>query len=571
MAALKVETSTWVRDSHDLFDYEADQLERKRFYLWKAGRLFRQHTDVRILREGDKPPPHGDYLFSVKPYRDGKYQITPAERNFGSPECSITPKKLWTIVKELPNHYHNLQENDIIKLGRFKLRVKQLVKNSTQNAEVKLDEFEAPTTAATTEEMVTMQCRICLLEGNQENDPLICPCQCKGSIKFVHVECLRHWVNGKINISDDQQNTFFFRQINCELCKTVFPSSVQVNEERLQIVKVPLTPPPFIVLENINSHRGVHVISMAEKKDLRLGRGHESDVRIPDVSISRYHATIRFVNDAFQLSDNSSKFGTLVAMRRAYNLEKDDKLAVQVGRSMVMLLVDDSAPTTDDIIDASETLTATVVGQEGEVPSDTNAEPPEGLLDENSRIPGPPPPLEVGPCDNWQRDGMDIERRGDDNYRPNLPVGAAILRRDGIGGFGSRMDERITMFRDNQQAPFYEGPNNDYTMNENGSAAGEHHHPNYDQMAPFQMFAPNTMAPFFMPFTTRQPSQGAPPPFSHQIPPSRSSFSGSSILQSFPHAVPLPSDSAAATCPPMTIPPSPPSFLNNEASGSGEP
>ena len=34
--------------------------------------------------------------------------------------------------------------------------------------------------------------------------------------------------------------------------------------------------------------RGLHVISLAENKLLKLGRGHESDVRIADVSISRF-------------------------------------------------------------------------------------------------------------------------------------------------------------------------------------------------------------------------------------------------------------------------------------------
>lgn len=46
------------------------------------------------------------------------------------------------------------------------------------------------------------------------------------------------------------------------------------------------------------------------------GRGHESDVRIPDVSISRHHATIKFVEGAFFLEDHNSKFGTLVALRK---------------------------------------------------------------------------------------------------------------------------------------------------------------------------------------------------------------------------------------------------------------
>eukprot|EP00922_Rhytidocystis_sp_ex-Travisia-forbesii_P017424 GHVS01025987.1.p1 GENE.GHVS01025987.1~~GHVS01025987.1.p1 ORF type:complete len:622 (-),score=130.91 GHVS01025987.1:474-2339(-) len=376
LAALCVETHTWVRDSHDLFDYEANTLKRKLFYLTRAAKAFRSNTDVSILKEGDPFPTLADYLFSVKLNREGKYLIFPAERNLGGPQSGLNPKKLWTIVKELPEKNYSLQENDVIKLGRFKLRVKQLVRAGDVVPEVKLDDCDTPITAASSEEMILMQCRICLLEGNQEDDPLICPCQCRGSIKFVHVECLRHWVNGKINITDDQRNTFFFRQIQCELCKTVFPSSINFNSEKIQIVKVPTTEPPFIVLENLvgNSQRGVHVISMAEKKDLKLGRGHESDVRIPDVSISRYHATIRFVGDCFQLSDNDSKFGTLVAMRKAQAIEKDETMSIQVGRSMVQLSVDQGVPADACIKDVSDTLAQNEPATDGST-SDTNGEP----------------------------------------------------------------------------------------------------------------------------------------------------------------------------------------------------
>lgn len=42
--------------------------------------------------------------------------------------------------------------------------------------------------------------------------------------------------------------------------------------ERMQVVTVPKTEPPFLVLENmVGSHqKGVHVISMSSKKDLKL-------------------------------------------------------------------------------------------------------------------------------------------------------------------------------------------------------------------------------------------------------------------------------------------------------------
>lgn len=63
----------------------------------------------------------------------GKFSVYPADRNLpllpGAPP--LQPKKLWLIVKELRTGNHQLQELDVIKLGRFKLRVKQLVKSGT--------------------------------------------------------------------------------------------------------------------------------------------------------------------------------------------------------------------------------------------------------------------------------------------------------------------------------------------------------------------------------------------------------------------------------------------------------
>lgn len=36
-------------------------------------------------------------------------------------------------------------------------------------------------------------CRICFEGASLENGPLIAPCQCNGSLKYVHVECLELW------------------------------------------------------------------------------------------------------------------------------------------------------------------------------------------------------------------------------------------------------------------------------------------------------------------------------------------------------------------------------------------
>lgn len=86
-----------------------------------------------------------------------------------------------------------------------------------------------------------------------------------------------------------------------------------------------------------HSSRGLHVISLADNKLLKLGRGHESDVRISDVSISRCHATIRVHEGQVVLEDNNSKFGTLIAMKKPRLLDTTNTISIQVGRTVLSL------------------------------------------------------------------------------------------------------------------------------------------------------------------------------------------------------------------------------------------
>eukprot|EP00382_Lankesteria_abbotti_P000781 CAMPEP_0113844246 /NCGR_PEP_ID=MMETSP0372-20130328/141_1 /TAXON_ID=340204 /ORGANISM="Lankesteria abbotti" /LENGTH=582 /DNA_ID=CAMNT_0000813249 /DNA_START=152 /DNA_END=1900 /DNA_ORIENTATION=+ /assembly_acc=CAM_ASM_000359 len=360
--ALTIDCETWQRDSHDLFDYEARSVHKCRIVASRGFRVVRNGTSVRAYAEGD-PGQHtdgsADLLMHVR-IRDGRYVVIPADRSH--PNNSILPKKLFLIVKELPEEHHVLQEGDIIKLGRFKLKVKQLASQIQGEPvpELKLDDTDVGLSEVSHEYIDSpntpldgqpMQCRICLLEGGSPKDPLVCPCQCKGSIKYVHVDCLRHWINGKLNFSDERR--FFYKITPCELCKQQYPSTINLpTGEKIQIVKVPNIQAPFIVLENlIGVSRGIHFSSLAGKDELKLGRGHESDVRIPDVSISRYHATIRFneTEREFTLDDHKSKFGTLISLRRPHYLSAGEKFSVQVGRTVLRFLADETVPCVDEI------------------------------------------------------------------------------------------------------------------------------------------------------------------------------------------------------------------------------
>ncbi|KAH0487244.1 MAG: hypothetical protein KVP17_004211 [Porospora cf. gigantea B] len=337
-AALEIFSRTWTRDSHDLFDYEAnaEHMKIQKFYVPRSAKVYRIEELVHVAA-GDsfRLPDRSDWLCGIK-YRehDNRYVIQPAERTQVS--MTFNPKRLWLIVREIPGAVYRLQKGDLIKLGRYKLRVRQLVREGDpQMPEFSVEESEMSSPVLAEEEALTIQCRICLLEGSTREDPLICPCTCKGSIKYVHVDCLRRWVSGQLNISvspwkePNQTGThdiFFYKSVPCELCKTTYPSHVTVGTDRLSIARVPLLTPPFILLENVvgQTHSGgTYVCPMSERKVLRLGRGHDSEVRIPDVSISRTHATVTFEDGEFFLRDNQSKFGTLVSMKKPFFVDPD--------------------------------------------------------------------------------------------------------------------------------------------------------------------------------------------------------------------------------------------------------
>lgn len=66
---------------------------------------------------------------------------------------------------------------------------------------------------------------------------------------------------------------------------------------------------------------------------MKIGRGHLCDLRVTDISVSRVHALIKFIDDKFMIFDNDSKFGTLVLLDKDYPV-KTDKAAIQIGRTV---------------------------------------------------------------------------------------------------------------------------------------------------------------------------------------------------------------------------------------------
>ena len=116
----------------------------------------------------------------------------------------------------------------------------------------------------------------------------------------------------------------------------------QGNRYNLVDIAIPPTG-DFILLETINKDktatRTIYIIMPTPDKSLlRLGRGHEADVRISDISVSRLHAQIKCSPDGYFLEDNHAKFGTLYYHPEAVQLENDPLRTFQVGRTVISVV-----------------------------------------------------------------------------------------------------------------------------------------------------------------------------------------------------------------------------------------
>lgn len=131
--------------------------------------------------------------------------------------------------------------------------------------------------------------------------------------------------------------SYVWKQFECEICKKPYPYVFKSNGNRFRLVDVDIPKEKnFLWLESLtfekNSSRMVHVI-MPDKdhSSFKMGRGHESELRVSDISVSRCHALVKYDAEDTQqyfLEDNLSKFGTLVLSNHPIELEVDQTQAV---------------------------------------------------------------------------------------------------------------------------------------------------------------------------------------------------------------------------------------------------
>ena len=192
-------------------------------------------------------------------------------------------------------------------------------------------------------------CRICYADNNTDENPLICPCICKGSMKYIHYMCLKSWLNSKIEeeLSDDsteKDNTecisYNKNCICCELCKTKYPDYIIHNNIYYNILFYKPQYKEYIIFESMKVGRDkskyYHVLNLDDKDFVNIGRANECELSLAELSVSRFHCMIHKDQGQLYLEDNTSKFGTLVLVQNRNMIVNDYRsLRLQVNKTFI--------------------------------------------------------------------------------------------------------------------------------------------------------------------------------------------------------------------------------------------
>lgn len=272
--------------------------------------------------------------------------------------CSNIPSEMWEEVPRGPQGFA-LSIGHIIRFGSYKIRVVDMVLSvKVDNKRLEgLKPFPPQDFPDTSSEHTVARsqvpsvggplCRICFEAGDDlNNNTLLSPCACAGSLRYIHVGCLRRWLDGQLQVKqlDQGGGSYLIRTITCEICKSVYSKSVYES------VLIPRPNVPHIILEDFIvpdvpvSPSGlasaptskIHIVPIVPGKPIRIGRSKEAEVILSDISVSRTHALLELSDGGVRLVDLSSKFGTLVQLpERIFHPVGSSPLRVQIGSSLV--------------------------------------------------------------------------------------------------------------------------------------------------------------------------------------------------------------------------------------------
>ena len=377
-------TETWSKDVCDLIDYDNEKLITSTLNINSTSYIYRKENSVISYSEKSNKKDE-ELLFKIRiGFGKKKYlEIIRNKYDLDENDNLINPNPCFFLLKpskiDPKMNRYKLSPGEIIKIGRITMRIRDIKfkkklneKNSQdmntnnkkekgtkkmsrlETTESKLNNYEEDLKKKSAKkktqkdifsklEKMKRVCRICYLEEDENNpeNPLVQPCTCTGSVKFIHLTCLRKWVSTrscvKIDTSSDC-SIFLIKPVECELCKTKYPDFIKFENRLLPVIDFSQEFDNYLTLESLTldrqNNKFIYAISLDKERKIKIGRGHEAKVLLSDISVSRIHCIMIVENNQVFIEDNESKFGTLILVQTPnIKISENLPLYIQVGRT----------------------------------------------------------------------------------------------------------------------------------------------------------------------------------------------------------------------------------------------
>lgn len=105
-------------------------------------------------------------------------------------------------------------------------------------------------------------------------------CKCKGSCEFVHIICLKNWIQSKIKTKASGPAVLYkLKKLECEVCKEPLPSVLNIMNKKIPIFHIERPECPYMILEGIfkdpqkeknNSSKELFMVPILNEEPIKL-------------------------------------------------------------------------------------------------------------------------------------------------------------------------------------------------------------------------------------------------------------------------------------------------------------
>lgn len=193
-------------------------------------------------------------------------------------------------------------------------------------------------------------CRVCFSSISTKENPKLKICNCH---TYIHYNCLKMFLKTNIKVSENLNGnvtSYKSEKFNCEVCEKPLPLKFKIkfddNEIREYCLLDSLILPDdtnYLILESLTyvkekkNLKNIFVVKLTNE-EITFGRHEKNDMVDYDITISRYHAKIKYNEDNGEVNIISTgKYGVLVLVKDNLKMINDEKIYLQVGKSFVRL------------------------------------------------------------------------------------------------------------------------------------------------------------------------------------------------------------------------------------------